>query len=134
MQVTKRRGRIWSARLGLLALALNALVSIRLAFDIAEAFEPAPQCAAHVEVDSAERHLVALVSGHRETDGKSHEHRKHHACPVCSALNALAGFIPPADAPLSFPTPAALLAAHFVIEAEGVRAAAAYRSCSPPRA
>jgi hypothetical protein len=79
MRLETWRSRIWAARLALLGLALNALVPIHVAFDIAETLE-APQCA-HTEVDNAERHLLALLA-----NGKPDEHGKHHACPVCSAL------------------------------------------------
>ena len=134
MRARKWRSRIWAARLGLLALALNALVPVHLAFDLAEVFAPAQQCGAHVEVDGAERSLLELLSGHRETDGTSDEHGKHHACPVCSALGALAGFAPPAPTTLVVPSPARLPAALFVIQAERVGAPAAYRSRAPPLA
>ena len=59
MRARKWRGKIWAARLGLLALALNALVPVHLAFDLAEAFEPAHQCGTNVEVDNRERQLLA---------------------------------------------------------------------------
>jgi hypothetical protein len=125
------RGRIWAARLGLLALALNALVPIHLAFDIAEASE-APQCSAHAEVDNAERHLLALLIGHPDANGKAEEHGKHHACPVCNALGALASFVPPASTALLIPAPADLPAPHFLVQAERFGAPAAYRSRAPP--
>jgi hypothetical protein len=127
------RARIWAAGLGLLALALNALVPIHLAFDIAEALE-APQCGAHAEADNAERHLLALISGHRDANGKSDEHSKHHACPVCSALGALAGFVAPASAALSVPAPGDLPTAHFLVQTARFGTPAAYRSRAPPLA
>ena len=125
------RGRIWAARLGLLALVLNALVPIHLAFDIAEALE-APQCSAHAHVDNPERQLLALLSGHRHANGKAEEHNKHHACPVCSSLGALAGFVPLAPAALSAPAPAALPTTHFLVQTERFDVPAAYRSRAPP--
>ena len=133
MRVRNWRGRIWAARLGILALALNALVPVHLAFDLAEAFKPAQLCSAHAEVGDAERPLLALLSGHRD-DGKSDKHHKHHACPVCSALGALAGLPPPSPTALAVPLPAGLPAAHFVIQAERARVPAAYRSRAPPPA
>ena len=134
MRARQWRGRIWAARLGLLALALNALVPVHLAFDLAEAFEPEHQCGVHAEVGGAERRLLALLSGHRDADGKSEEHGKHHACPVCSAIGSLAAFAPPAPAALSFPLPVGLPVAQSVIQAERVGAPAGYRSRAPPLA
>ena len=131
MRTRTWRGRVWAARLGLLALALNALVPIHLAFDIAEAIE-APQCSAHAEVDNAERHLLARLAGHRDANGKSDEHGKHHACPVCSALGSLAAFAQPAATALSAPAPAALPTPHFAVQAGRLGPAAAYRSRAPP--
>jgi hypothetical protein len=125
------RGRIWTARLGLLALALNALVPIHLAFDIAEALE-VPQCSAHAEAYGAERRLLALLSGHHGANGKSDEHNKHHACPVCSSLGALAVFAPPAPTALSIPAPADLPTAYILVQTECPGAPAAYRSRAPP--
>jgi hypothetical protein len=132
MRSRQWRGRIWAARLGLLALALNALVPVHLAFDLAEAFEPAPPCGAHVEAGGAERGLLALLSGHRETGGTSDEHGKHHACPVCSALGALAGLAPPAPTALLALFPIRLPTPHSVTQAERADAPAAYRSRAPP--
>jgi hypothetical protein len=134
MRARQWRSRIWAARLGLLALALNALVPVHLAFDLAEAVEPPQHCGAHVEIGGAEQRLLALLSGHRETDGTSGEHGKHHACPVCSALGALAGFAPPAPtAPLAL-SPIALPTAHSITQAERAGVPAAYRSRAPPAA
>src|SRR5271168_1645677 len=132
MRARKWRSRIWAARLGLLALALNALVPVHLSFGLAEAFEPAQQCGAQVEVGGTERLLLALLSGHRETDGTSDEHGKHHACPVCSALGSLAGFAPPSPTALLALAPAGLPTAHPITQAERVGAPAAYRSRAPP--
>jgi hypothetical protein len=134
MRARQWRGRIWAARLGLLALALNALVPVHLAFDLAEAFEPAQHCGVNVEVGGAEQRLLALLSGHRETDDTSDEHGKHHACPVCSALGALAGFAPPAPTALLDLFPVGLLTTHFVVQAERVGDPAGYRSRAPPSA
>ena len=125
------RGRIWAARLGLLALVLNALVPIHLAFDIAEALE-APQCSAHAQVERPERQLLALLSGHHHANGKAEEHSKHHACPVCSSLGTLAGFVPPALAALSAPAPATLPTTHFLVQTGRFDVPAAYRSRAPP--
>ena len=132
MQMRRWGGRIWAAWFALLALTFNALVPVHLAFDLAEALEPAHRCGSYTEVDDAERQLLALLSGHHGANGKSDEHHKHHACPVCSTLNALAGFVLAAPPTLSFPTPARLPAAPFVIQAARTAAPAAYRSRAPP--
>jgi hypothetical protein len=133
MRMRTWRGRIWATRLGLLALALNALVPIHLAFDIAEALA-APQCSAHAEVDNTAHRLLALLSGHHGANGKSDEHGKHRACPVCSGLGALAGFVPPASIALSTPAPGDLPTAHLLVQTERFGAPAAYRSRAPPLA
>ena len=134
MRVRKWRGRIWAARLGILALALNALVPVHLAFDLAEVFKPAHLCGARAQVSDAERSLLGLLSGHRDADGEADKHHKHQACPVCGALGALAGLPPPSPTALAVPLPAGLPAAHFVIQAERARVPAAYRSRAPPSA
>ena len=134
MRARQWRGRIWAARLGLLALAFNALVPVHLAFDLAEAFEPSQHCGAQVEAGGAERRLLALLSGHPEADGTSDEHGKHHACPVCSALGALAGFAPPTPTALLVLCPAGLPNAYSVVQAERAGGPAAYRSRAPPLA
>jgi hypothetical protein len=132
MRARKWRGTIWAARLGLLALALNALVPVHLAFDLAEASEPTHLCGTDAEVDNGERQLLALLSGHRGADGRPEEHGKRHACPVCSAIGSLAVFTPPPPAALSAPLPAGLPAGLGVIQGEPVGAPGAYRSRAPP--
>jgi hypothetical protein len=131
MRMRAWRGRIWAVRLGLLALAFNALVPIHLAFDVAEALE-GPQCSAHAAVDNAERGLLALLIGHQHANGKADEHSKHRACPICSGLGALAAFVPPASTALSTPTPPDLPTTHFLVQTERFGAPAAYRSRAPP--
>jgi len=136
MRGTKWRGRFWAARLGLLALALNTLVPVHLAFDLAEAFEPAHLCGVRVGAGNVEQRLLALLSGHRDADGKSDEHGKHHgtACPVCSALGSLAGLAPPSPTALPVPLPTEPPATLSLIVGESVGAPAAYRSRAPPLA
>jgi peptidoglycan/LPS O-acetylase OafA/YrhL len=134
MRLRRWRARFWAARLGLVALALNALVPIHLSFDLAAAFETPAHCGASVAGDSAERHLLALFSGHHGANGKSDEHSKHHACPVCSTLGALAGFVPPTLIALSVPLLAGLPATLSLDESESAGAPAAYHSRAPPLA
>jgi hypothetical protein len=132
MGVRKWRGRIWAARLGLLALALNALVPVHLVFDLAEVFGPTQLCGAHLKVDDAERRLWTLLGGHRDEGGTPDEHGRHHACPVCSALGSLAGLAPPASTALLLPPPVGLPVALFVIHAGRIGGPTAYRSRAPP--
>jgi hypothetical protein len=138
MQVKRWRAKIWFTRLGLLALALNALVPVHLAFDLAEALGSACQ-AAHEEGDRAERHLLALISGHREAECQAdehgpHGHSHHHDCAVCSALGTLAGLAAPALVVLSAPAPAALPAALPLDQHKAFGTFAGYRSRAPPSA
>lgn len=130
-----RRGGAWAVWLGLLALVLNALVPVHLAFDLAGVFGAGHRHGARAEAQSAEWRLLALLTGHREADGRSDRHGKDHqaACPVCQALGALAGFVP--AAPATFPTPAPLAIATpapVVERAPPAAPLAAYRSRAPP--
>jgi hypothetical protein len=138
MRARKWRGTVWAARFGLLALALNSLVPIHIAFDLAEALAPAHHRSAHshAEAGGANRHLLALLVGHRHTGGKSHDHGKGHgvACAVCSALGALAGVATSAAILLAARAPAALPVALSVTETLPARAPASYRSRAPPLA
>jgi Protein of unknown function (DUF2946) len=125
-------GAVW---LAVVALALNALVPIHLAFDLAEALAPFHHDAAFGHEDSVERRVLALLSGHLSEDHETH-HRGHAhgaACPVCSALGAIAGFAAPA--PFVLPTPALAARSQAVFPAPAVRfvgVAFAYRSRAPP--
>jgi hypothetical protein len=136
MQVKTRETRIWSTRLSLLALVLNALVPVHLAFDLAEALRPACQ-ATHDESDSAERHLLALISGHREAECQADEHGRHghshhHECAVCSALGTLMGLAAPPLVVLSVAAPAALPAALPLDQHIAFGTFGGYRSRAPP--
>ncbi len=138
---------IIAAWLGVIALGLNALVPIHLAFDLDHAFEAAAQR----QNAPAARHdltwrLLALLTGHLDqgqssgdnADGHgkgadSHGKPHHPDCAVCSSLGTLAGFAPATTVPLAAPTR---------IEAPILRAATnrapravtavAYRSRAPP--
>ena len=126
---------MWAAWLGLLALALNALVPVHLAFDLAEVLAPARH--ADEEAGSAERRLLALLSGHREARGHAdehgrHGHRHHHDCAVCSAFGALTGLAPPALLALSTPDAIVLPAALAIVQGKPVGTLAGYRSRAPP--
>jgi hypothetical protein len=128
------RGARWAAWFGLFALALNALVPIHVAFDLAEAFEDAQPRGTHPEVHSAERSVLARLVGHHEADGKPREHGKGHPtnCAVCSALGAFAGFAGVAIIALPLPPPAAVPAALPAIGGQPAGVPLAYRSRAPP--
>ena len=127
---------MWAAWLGLLALAVNALVPVHLAFDLAEALAPA-QHSANEEAGGAERHLLALLSGHRETESPADEHRghrhsHHHGCPVCSAFGALTGLALPTPVLLPAADTTGLAAALSATEIAPAGAPVGYRSRAPP--
>lgn len=120
----------------MVALALNALVPVHIAFDLAEALGAAPGRVAHADARGAEWSILARLVGHAEANGKSREDGKAKAppCPVCSALGALAGFAPPDAVFLAAPPPAAMPAALAAIGAESAGVSLAYRSRAPPAA
>jgi Protein of unknown function (DUF2946) len=86
-----------AAWLGVIALSLNALVPIHLAFDLAEALAPGHHEAAATDHDFV-RCLLTLVIGHHDDDAdQPRGHKNHHPdCAVCSAIGTLAGFAPAA--------------------------------------
>jgi hypothetical protein len=120
--------------LGVLALVVNALVPIHIAFDLADAFGAAHPQGTHSEARGIEWSVLAQLTGHSEPDDKSDEHGKDHGtvCPVCSALGTLAGFAPAAVVALPLPSPAAMPAALAAVAGEPVTAPLAYRSRAPP--
>ena len=136
MQPNRLRLGAIAAWLGVIALSLDALVPIHLAFDLAHTFETAT----HQKDSSPAEHdfswrLLALVTGHQDPDGKAGSPVKHHRedCAVCSSLGTLAGFAPAATAPLSVPirveTPILLAA---IASEPPAAPATAYRSRAPP--
>lgn len=120
--------------LGVLALVVNALVPVHLAFDLAAASTAAQSGAAHSEPHGAEWSVLALLTGHADTNGKTDEHGKDHgfSCAVCGALGTLAGFAPADAVALPLPPPAALPAALAAIGGEPANTPLAYRSRAPP--
>lgn len=138
MRARSRRGTIWAAWLGLLALAVNALVPVHLAFDLAEALAPARH-PADEEAGGAEHRLLALLSGHREAESSADEHNKHQhgqrdhdGCPVCSAFGALTGLALPAPVLLPVADAARLAAPLPATEIEPAGTPPGYRSRAPP--
>lgn len=126
-----------AAWLGVIALCLEALVPVHLAFDLAEAFATAAPRAEAADHDST-RQLLALLAGHRDGDrhpGDTSDSRGKHRrdCAVCAALGTLAGFAPAApvllSAPLRISAPALPAA---VASAPRAAPEFAYRSRAPP--
>ena len=129
---------MWAAWLGLVALAVNTLVPVHLAFDLAEALARARQ-SANEEAGGAERHLLALLSGHREAESPAdehgkhqHGHRHHPACPVCSAFGALTGLALPTPVLLPIAGATGSTAALPATEIKPAGIPVGYRSRAPP--
>ena len=136
MRPNRLRLGVFAAWLGVIALSLDALVPVHLAFDLAHTFETAT----HREASSPAEHdfswrLLALVTGHQDADRKAGSHVKHHHenCPVCSSLGTLAGFAPAATTPLSVPirVEAPILLTAIASEPLGAPVTV-YRSRAPP--
>jgi hypothetical protein len=140
MQPIRLRLGAIAAWLGVIALSLDALVPIHLAFDLANTFETRT----HREDSGAAEHnfswrLLALVTGHHHEEspsgGNADGHGKHHHpdCAVCSSLGTLAGFAPAATAPLlvSIRVETPILLAAIASEPPAAPATA-YRSRAPP--
>lgn len=124
-----------AAWLGVIALGLNALVPIHLAFDLAHALAPDRSAAADHDFVHC---LLTLLTGHHEegddppSSGSGHRHH-HDDCAVCGAIGTLAGF-----APVAVVLPAVPIGAYLPVIPAVVTAApqtvsvAAYRSRAPP--
>jgi Protein of unknown function (DUF2946) len=124
----------WGAWLGLLALALNALVPVHIAFDVADALSP-PSGRASGRAHGLEWRALALLTGHADAVGKSDNHGKQHHvdCAVCSALGTLAGFAPAAAVVVPLPAAFATATVAAAPAEAPIRApAAAYLSRAPP--
>jgi Protein of unknown function (DUF2946) len=124
----------WGAWLGLVALALNALVPVHIAFDVADALSP-PSGQASGRAHGLEWRVLAFLTGHSDAAGKPDRHdKRHHVdCAVCSSLGTLAGFAPAAAVVLPLPAASAPVIVAAAPAEEPVRApAAAYLSRAPP--
>lgn len=133
----RRHGVRWAARAGILALALNALVPVHLAFDFAEDLAPARHGGADPEHHTIEWRVLAALIGHSAHDADDTDDHGHHhdaTCPVIAAFGALTGLVtatvptiaqPIAVAILDPPTPDAFQSAD--------TPSVAYRSRAPPR-
>ncbi len=137
MDSLRRHGVRWAACAGILALALNALVPVHLAFDLVEELAPAHHGSAQSEKHTLEWRVIAALIGHDAHDADDTDDHGHHhdaTCPVVAAFSALTGLVtttaptiaqPIAVAHVDLPAPAATRPA----DAPSV----AYRSRAPPR-
>jgi len=143
MRLRGLRHNRWAAWLGVAALALNALVSIHLAFDLAEALgrsphSHGPHSHGHARPHGLEWHLLAGLSGH-VPHAHDHDHDKgpgkgHRPnCAVCNSLGSLASLVPGAHQGISVPTPHVVLPMLAAApEWHDGTPVAAYRSRAPP--
>jgi len=140
MRPRRLRFGAFAAWLGVIALSLNALVPIHLAFDLGQALETGThRKAPRAAEDDFSRHLLTLVTGHHDEDapseGKADGHGKHHHadCAVCGSLSTLTGFAPAGVVPLSVPIRIEIPVMLAAIASEPQTApAAAYHSRAPP--
>jgi Protein of unknown function (DUF2946) len=128
----KRRGVRWPALAGMLALALNALVPIHLAFDLGEGLTPAH----HDDTHGLEWRVLARLIGHDAHDADYDDGHGHHheaTCPVIAAFGALTGLVTATVPSLAQPIAVAVanseVASEYAIVPVHV---AAYRSRAPP--
>lgn len=124
-----------AAWLGLIALGLDALVPIHLAFDLGHA----AAAGRHREQPAGQNFIAALltlVTGHHDAAGGGNNPEKHHPgdhCAVCSAIATLAGFAPAAAPPVAMPADChAVVLAALPVAAPHTGPLAAYRSRAPP--
>lgn len=126
-----------AAWLGVLALALDALVPVHLAFDLAHAAAPAGHRERLPDRDFIAV-LLTLVTGHHDAvgaDGAPERHRHGDHCAVCGAAATLAGFAPAAAILILLPAFAgAPKPAPPAAEIPRPLAFVAYRSRAPPLA
>ena len=133
MRPNRLRLRVAAAWLGVLALGLNALVPVHLAFDLANA-----AAGQHQQSDAPRdflHALLTLVIGHHDPDGgeSSDKSRHHDECAVCGAAATLAGFALAAAVLFSTPVIAGRSALRTpCAQAPRKAAVAAYRSRAPP--
>jgi len=126
----------WAAWLSVIALALNALVPVHFAFDLAEALTPTSRQIPE-SAHGLEWRVLASLTGHFESSGKPDQHNKRDRtdCPVCNSIGTLAGFAPTSVTVLQVPATFAAVLVAAALAGELVQApATAYFSRAPPLA
>jgi len=139
--IARRRHSVrWAARAGILALALNALVPVHLAFDLSEALASIHHGAAKSESHSFEWRALAALIGHTADDaddGDDDGHHGHHhdaTCPVIAAFGALTGLMTTTAPVLAQPLAVAVADPPMpVANLSAIAPSIAYRSRAPPR-
>jgi hypothetical protein len=131
----KRHSLRWAARAGILALLLNALVPVHLAFDLDQALESTLCHAPGSEHHSLQWRVLALLIGHPVHDANDDHGGEHHGatCPVIAAFGALTGLVT-TTAP-TLPHPIAVAAVDPTtpaVDPPTIVPAVAYRSRAPP--
>jgi hypothetical protein len=139
MQKKRRRPGALGLWLGVLALTLNALAPIQLAFGMALTLADARQCG-HRESAAAELHgpgrwAIAVLTAGSSVKEPFQSHKGLHPVTgaVCSLVAAPTGFI--ASSPAVMPLPALSFGVHLRPTAAEISAQAAhsdYRSRAPP--
>ena len=137
MDSPRRHGVRWAARAGILALALNALVPIHLAFDLAEEAAPAHHSTTESEHHSVEWRVLAALIGHDAHDADDADDHGHHhdaTCPVVAAFGALTGLVSTTMPTIAQPIAVARVDLPALAVSQPVDApSVAYRSRAPPR-
>lgn len=98
------RLKLAAAWFGVLAMSLNALVPVHLAFDLVDAL-PGPHAQhTHSGHEHSFRAILGALAGHHDHSGESSGHHNHHSdCLVCNALGTLGAFAAPTLAALPLP-------------------------------
>ncbi|MBV8736299.1 MAG: DUF2946 family protein [Alphaproteobacteria bacterium] len=127
-----------AAWLGIIALCLNALVPIHLAFDLADALTASDHTEGADAGHGLAHTLLALLVGHHHHQDRSAPHKPHHhndGCAVCGVVGTLAGFAPAAVAQLAAPGAVFVATLGFVEPpAPQLGPVITYRSRAPPLA
>jgi Protein of unknown function (DUF2946) len=131
----KRHSLHWTALAGILALALNALVPIHLAFDLGEDLAPAHHPVRH----NLEWRVLAKLIGHEADDAADHDsdhsHHQDATCPVIAAFGALTGLVTASLPTLAQPIAVAIVDLPMpTIDRPTFASVVAYRSRAPPLA
>jgi hypothetical protein len=103
MRLRRRKRISLAAWLGFVALGIQALVPIHLAFDLVAALDQGGTKPAHADRPEGEL-LAALAGHHHPRNNPNRGSDSHHAdCMVCNSLGTLGTLAPPLPAALPSP-------------------------------